>query len=43
MYLGHLDKLSKEQAETLARDPKSPQLARAHLALLHAVTLETMQ
>jgi hypothetical protein len=43
MYLGHLDKLSKEQAETLAHDSKSPLLARAHLALLHAVTLETMQ
>jgi hypothetical protein len=43
MYLGHLDKMSKEDALALAHDSKSPLLARAHLALLHAVTLETMQ
>jgi len=43
MYLGHRDAMTKAAAEALAHDPKSPQLARAHLALLHAVTLETKQ
>jgi len=43
MYIGHRDEMTKAEAEALAHDSKAPQLARAHLALLHSVTLETMQ
>jgi hypothetical protein len=43
LHLGHLDEFGEEEAKAKARDPKSPLLARAHLALLQAVQLETTQ